>query len=156
MNAVMEKSFLGQSLSQSSSAVQKQVRQAFVQRAWSARAADWAMRSACFVDTASILRREVFNALIDMSSIVQTMSKTVMMAKTAKGAQKQAAKTIKQAASTVKGAANRTTKSASKTARKTVRWEPLSCIDLPIAKPRETGYLVIYAGERNKWLIGTF
>ena len=55
---------------------------------------------------------------------LQTMSKTVMMAKTAKGAQKQAAKTIKQAASTVKGAASRTTKGASKTARKTVRCEP--------------------------------
>ena len=58
-----------------------------------------------------------------MPSCMQSMSKTVMMAKTAKGVQKQAAKTIKQATSTVKGAANRTTKSASKTARKTVRWE---------------------------------
>ena len=48
MNVVMEKSFLGQSLSQSSSALRKQVRQAFVQRAWSARATDLALRSACF------------------------------------------------------------------------------------------------------------
>ena len=91
-----------------------------------------------------------------MSSLVQNMSKTVMMAKTVKGAQKQAAKTIKQAASTVKGAANRTSKSASKTARKTVRWEPLSCIDLRIFRPRETDFLVFYAGRRNQWLIGTF
>ncbi len=44
-----------------------------------------------------------------------------MMAKTAKGAQKQAAKTIKQASSKITGAANRTAKGASKTARKTVR-----------------------------------
>ncbi len=84
------------------------------------------------------------------------MSKTVMMAKTAKGAQKQAAKTIKQAASTVKGAANRTAKGASKTARKTVRWEPLSCIDLPIVRPREAEILVFHAGRRNQWLIGMF
>ena len=62
----------------------------------------------------------------DCLGCLQNMSKTVMMAKTAKGAQKQVAKTIRQATSTVKGAANRTTKSASKTARKTVRWEPLS------------------------------
>ena len=69
---------------------------------------------------------DMLKGLANMPPYLQNMSKTVMMAKTAKGAQKQVAKTIRQATSTVKGAANRTTKSASKTARKTVRWEPLS------------------------------
>lgn len=57
----------------------------------------------------------------ELCMFLQNMSRTVMMAKTAKGAQKQAAKTIKQASSKVAGAANRTAKGASKTARKTVR-----------------------------------
>ena len=69
---------------------------------------------------------DMLKGLANMPPYLQNMSKTVMMAKTAKGAQKQVAKTIRQATSTVKGAANRTTNSASKTARKTVRWEPLS------------------------------
>ncbi|CAL5222080.1 g4386 [Coccomyxa viridis] len=115
MNAVMEKSFLGQSLSQSSSAVRK-----------------------------------------------QTMSKTVMMAKTAKGAQKQAAKTIKQAASTVKGAANRTTKSASKTARKTVReragwWGPGAAADSAWYGPdRPKVFGPLSKGATPSYLTGEF
>ena len=74
----------------------------------------------------STMHQHVQKSLANMPPCLQNMSKTVMMAKTAKGAQKQVAKTIRQATSTVKGAASRTTKSAGKTARKTVRWEPLS------------------------------
>ena len=63
----------------------------------------------------------VLRSPAELCMFLQNMSRTVMMAKTAKGVQKQAAKTIKQASSKVTGAANRTAKGASKTARKTVR-----------------------------------